>query len=83
MRRLVGTLITSLNELISVGFFIFFLFFLFGIIGLQLFNGTMYNACRLTESPIFIEGQPMVWEKADDGRLCSIYSMGGRKCPSG
>jgi hypothetical protein len=48
MRRLVQTLVTSLNELITVAIFISFLFLLFGIIGLQMFHGTMYNACRLT-----------------------------------
>jgi hypothetical protein len=37
----------------------------------------MYNACRLTPEPF----PNSTWPKADDGRLCSIYSKGGRKCP--
>ena len=79
MRRLVGTLVQSLNELVNVGIFIGFLFVLFGIIGLQLFQGTMYNSCRLTPEPV----NDTYWPKADDGRLCSITSSGGRKCPDG
>ena len=76
MKRLVGTLVTSLNELINAAVFISFLFVLFGILGLQLFAGTMYNKCRLTESPI----NETFWPKANDGRLCSKEGLGGRKC---
>jgi hypothetical protein len=78
MRKLVKTLVYSLNQLMNVGIFVFFLFILFGVIGVQLFQGTFYNACRITDEPL---PGTTIWPKADDGRLCSIYSLGGRKCP--
>lgn len=81
MRRLVGTLINSFHELVIVGVFISFLFILFGILGLQLFQGVMYNACRVTDYPL----TPNYWEKAPSDfsyRLCSNFSTGGHKCLS-
>jgi hypothetical protein len=79
MRRLVQTLVTSLNELLTVAIFICFLFLLFGIIGLQMFHGKMYNSCRLTPSPSLDQNSHLYfWEKVpDDALLCST-NKGGR-----
>ena len=52
MRRLVSTLLSSMPELLNVVIFLSFIFLLFGILGTQLFNGLMYNKCRLTERPV-------------------------------
>jgi hypothetical protein len=40
----------------------------------------MYNACRVTPEPV---NNNTFWEIVGDGRLCSIYSLGGRKCSIG
>jgi hypothetical protein len=80
MRKLVKTLIFSLHQLLNVGIFISFVFIMFGVIGVQIFEGKFYNACRLTPEPI---PGTTYWPKADDGRLCGLDSLGGRNCPSG
>lgn len=61
MRRLVGTLIDSLIGLLNVAIFVLLLFILFGILGLQLFSGSLYNACRLDPTP----NESNYWQKAD------------------
>jgi hypothetical protein len=77
MRRLVGTLISSLPQLANVTIFLSFIFILFGILGLQLFEGTLYNSCRVTPEPV--NG---VWEKAPGIiRHCSKLALGGYHCP--
>ena len=77
MRRLVGTLISSMPKLVNVTIFLSFIFLLFGILGLQLFQGQMFNYCRVTPEPV--NG---IWEKAPDvTRHCSKMKHGGFECP--
>lgn len=80
MRRLVGTLISSMPKLLNVLFFFAFIFTLFGIMGLQLYSGKIYNKCRLTEQPI----NETYWPKSDDyPRSCSQVPHIGYQCPEG
>jgi hypothetical protein len=52
IRRQVSTLLNSLPELFNVFLLISFIMLLFAIFGLQIFNGKIYNRCRVTEMPI-------------------------------
>jgi hypothetical protein len=80
MRKLVSTLLGSMPKLLNVSIFLFFIYLLFGIIGVQLFNGLMYNKCRLTPKPVNDIYWPIV---PNIDRVCSTYKNGGFVCPEG
>jgi hypothetical protein len=78
MRRLVSTLINSIPNLVNVIIFLFFIFTLFGIFGLQLFFGSIYNRCRISEKPI----NETYWPKSEIyTRSCSMSKKVGYQCP--
>jgi hypothetical protein len=51
MRRLVSIMIKSLPELANTLVFLLFFFIVFGIVGIQTFNGAVYQRCRLDPKP--------------------------------
>lgn len=51
MRRLVSIMLRSIPELGNTIAFMLFFFVVFGIVGIQTFNGSFYQRCRLTEMP--------------------------------
>ena len=51
MRRLIGSLLSSLPALGNAVLFMLFIFLLFGILGVQQFGGSTYQRCRFTELP--------------------------------
>ena len=51
MRMVVSALIDSIPHLFSVACVLLIFVFVFGILGMQLFDGLLYNRCRLTSSP--------------------------------
>lgn len=80
MRRLVGTLIVSIPEIINAGFFVMFMTILFSILGLQQFVGILHYRCRLTEKPLNATYWPI---SPDHPRVCSATGRGGYMCPAG
>jgi len=82
MKRLIGTLLSSLPRLANVVVFILFIFFLFGILGVKLFQGVLYQRCRLTEEPTPLTGPNARWEFAGD-QLCAKDASGLHVCPTG
>ena len=82
MKRLIGTLLSSLPRLANVVVFILFIFFLFGILGVKLFQGVLYQRCRLTEEPNPLTGPNALWA-FDEERLCSKDGSGLHECPAG
>eukprot|EP00347_Sterkiella_histriomuscorum_P008485 403344914 len=80
MRRIVRTLLQSLPELGNATIFLSFMIVLFGILGLQQFNGILYNKCRLTEQPV----NSTYWPKSKEfTRVCSQAGDGDFVCPNG
>ena len=80
MRKLVKALVSSLPELGNVTIFLGVVFIMFGIIGLQEFNGVMYNKCRTTEAPV----NATSWPKSDEYTfVCSKVPNDTYSCPSG
>ena len=58
----------------------FFIFFLFGILGVQQFEGTMYQRCRLTEDPL----EDGTWPYDETiNSLCRKEKNGETQCLSG
>ena len=55
MKKLVGSLLKSIPELINVVAFLAFLFFIFGILGIQMWSGILHARCRLTPFPVQIQ----------------------------
>ena len=53
---------------------------MFAVIGTQLFNGLLYNRCRLTEEPISNISWPII---PDNSRRCTTFEKAGYVCPSG
>lgn len=51
MRRLVSIMLRSIPDLGNTIAFMVFFFVVFGIIGIQTFNGRIYQRCRLTKLP--------------------------------
>ena len=89
MRGQIRTLGRALPGFMNVIIFLSLFFILLAIIGLQLFSDDIYNACRLTPSPVKINDR-LVWQRAptkglSSGGICSKdnswYSLGGFKCP--
>ena len=52
MRIQINALLNSVPSLMNAVVFMLFIFLLFGILGVQQFEGTMYQRCRLTEFPL-------------------------------
>lgn len=52
MRDIISSLVGSMNSLLNAVVFMLFIFMLFGILGIQQFQGTMYNRCRFSEEPL-------------------------------
>jgi len=52
MKIIIRTLLESLTALANVVAFLFFIILIFAILGTQLFNGLLYNRCRISEAPI-------------------------------
>ena len=51
MRRIVSIMIQSIPDLGNTLAFMAFFFLVFGIVGIQTFNGLIYQRCRITEKP--------------------------------
>ncbi|TNV87903.1 hypothetical protein FGO68_gene16047 [Halteria grandinella] len=51
MKKLVSALIQTLPEFVNVGIFLGYIFVLFAILGVHLYNGIFYNACRFNPEP--------------------------------
>jgi hypothetical protein len=73
MRRLIGSLLSSLPALANVVVFLIFVFILFGILGVQQFSGALYSRCRLTEIPISPGNWPI---DTTINRLCTPDGTG-------
>jgi hypothetical protein len=80
MRIQINALLSSVPSLLNAVCFMLFIFILFGILGVQQFEGSMYQRCRLTEFPL------------DDGTwpydesiptLCRKPIQGETQCPVG
>lgn len=52
MRKQTEALIESLKGVANVTLIVAFIVYLYGVIGLQLFNGKIYYACRATPEPL-------------------------------
>ena len=52
MRRLVSIMLRSIPDLGNTIAFMVFFFVVFGIIGIQTFNGRIYQRCRTTKEPV-------------------------------
>eukprot|EP00347_Sterkiella_histriomuscorum_P005312 403357086 len=68
MKRLVGSLLLSLPQMLNVVLFLLFIFMIFGILGIQTFQGDQYNRCRLTPHPVSSTSWPI---DPTQNRLCS------------
>ena len=55
-KELVNTLIQAIPGLMSVIFMELFCFFTFAVVGVSIFSGSQYKACRATENILYIEG---------------------------
>ena len=81
MKRLITSLLGSLRKLFDSVIIMAFIFVLFGILGVRQFKGISYQRCRLTQTP---EIGAKSWERADEGRLCSMEKgVGQFTCPAG
>ncbi len=80
MRKLVSTLLASLPELMNVTIYLLFIITVFAILGLQIFNGIMYNRCRYESTPT---GNFWDYDESNT-RICSLNEhYGSYHCPSG
>lgn len=61
MRKLVGSLVASLPGLFNVVFFLVFVFILFGIFGVLQFGGSLYNRCRKTPEPLYMNDPDLIY----------------------
>ena len=78
MRKLVSSLVGSVNSLLNAVVFMLFVFILFGILAIQQFQGTMYRRCRFTEEPL----PDGTWPFDEDLEyLCSPDGQGLMTCP--
>ena len=79
MRKLVSSLVSSVNSLMNAVVFMFFIFILFGILGIQQFAGTMYRRCRFDEEPL----EDGTWPYDEDlDYFCSPDGAGFMTCPA-
>ena len=86
LSKLVNSIIISLPTLGRVFLFLLFVILIFAILGIQLFNGIIYNRCR--EYPIKINdnynntGIPYYQSIPVSDRICSPYNYTGTfQCP--
>ena len=80
MNSSLASRLTPLDFLVAdtVVVFMFFIFFLFGILGVQQFEGSMYQRCRLTEFPL----EDGTWPYLElIPTLCRKPEMGETQCP--
>ena len=84
IRKLIGTLLSSLRALFESFIFMTFIFILFAIMGVRLFKGVLYQRCRTTPEPIRDPlTQKLHWPIAEDvDRLCTLDGSGNFQCPS-
>jgi len=84
MRRLIGSLLSSLPSLGNAVVFMFFIFLLFGILGVQQFGGKLYQRCRTDPAPTYDAVKKWWHWPAADGveRLCSLDDQGAFRCPA-
>ena len=87
LSKLVNSIIISLPTLGRVFLFLIFIILMFSILGIQLFNGIIYNRCR--EYPIKINdnynntGIPYYQSIPVSDRICSPYNYTGTfQCPN-
>lgn len=67
-------------KILTVLLFMFFLIFLFGVVGVQLFAGKLYYACRTTPEPL--PGADR-WELAGGGWTKVCNPNYNNTCPEG
>ena len=79
MRIQINALLNSVPSLVNAVVFMFFIFFLFGILGVQQFEGTMYQRCRLTEEPL----DDGTWPYDPTIGLCRKEENGVTQCKEG
>ena len=73
MRLLVTTLLSSIVQLGGVLVLALFFFGVFAILGITLWEGLLYNRCRLTAAPT----SPTTWPPVPDfSRACGNYQCG-------
>jgi len=68
MRIIIGTLLKSMGELLSVLFLLAFLFIIYGIIGVQLFNGVLHYRCF----EVFANGTLVMMQKEEIDDTCLL-----------
>lgn len=79
MKKLVSALLQTLPEFANVGMFLVYVFLLFAILGVHLYNGIFYNACRFSPKP----ESDTEWHIDDSvNRMCSKTGAGVFQCPS-
>ena len=86
IRRLIGTLLSSLRSLFDSFVFMTFIFILLGILGVRLFKGVLYQRCRTTPEPIMdpVTKNYTHWPMAENiNRICTLDGSGNFQCPSG
>ena len=73
MRMVVSALIDSIPHLISVACVLMMFILVFAILGLQMFEGLLFNRCRLTPQP----NSEDFWPIDDNNfKLCGYKSCG-------
>jgi Ion transport protein len=84
VKRLLESLIFSLPEFGNVAIFMIFVFILFATMGLQQYNGGIYNVCRKTPEPVLNKDGEWEWEpELSFQRVCSTSGVGTFQCPDG
>jgi hypothetical protein len=82
VKTLLESLFFALPEFVNVAIFMIFVFILFATMGLQQYNGSIYNVCRKTPAPVQISQGQWVWEaNLSFQRACSMTGVGNFDCP--
>ena len=73
LKFLIALLLRSLGGLLNVFVFLTFVFSIFAVLGVNLFSGEQYRACRETEDVIYPDdGSDPYWPQVDEfAHLCS------------
>lgn len=67
LRKMISLLLHSLAGLVNVFIFMAFVFSIFAILGVNIFCGNQYRACRMTPDIVYPEdGSDPFWPKFDD-----------------
>lgn len=75
LRFLIQSLLASLAGLLNVFLFLGFVLSIFAVLGVNLFSGDQYKACRATEDVIFpADGSAPYWPLVNDERTLCITS---------